>query len=265
LHANRTPGHSLLPTPEAVWLAQPNRAVARGQPSTHPAPALGDRGPGRRRYGPPVDEQTDELRRAHDTLAELYAERLAGAIDRMPEDRAVLGLFCDLLASRDGGMRVGDIGCGSGRMSGYLARFGVAPHGVDLSEEMVRVARRDYPGIPFQAADLRRLPFGDGELSGALCWYSLMYLSPAERPRGFAEIARVVRPGGVLATAFKVGDDSVRRGGRSVGVEFDIYWLSMGEFENQVTEAGFRIVFTAGHPAGPDEPQPQGYVVAERT
>jgi len=211
-----------------------------------------------------VDGQTDELRRAHDALAELYAERLAGAIDRMPEERAVLGLFCDLMGSRDGGMKVGDIGCGSGRMSGYLARRGVEPHGVDLSAEMVRVARRDHPSIPFQVADLRHLPFGDGELSGALCWYSLMYLSPAERPRGFAEIARVVRPGGLLATAFKVGDDRVQRGGTSVGVAFDVYWLSMGEVECRLAEAGFRVVFWGGRPAGPDEPQPQGYVVAER-
>jgi SAM-dependent methyltransferase len=211
-----------------------------------------------------VDDRTDELRRAHDELAEIYAERLAHAIDRMPEDRAVLGLFCDLLASREGGVKVGDIGCGSGRMSGYLADRGMEPHGVDLSAEMVRVARRDYPGIPFRVADLRRLPFETGELSGALCWYSLMYLSPVERPRGFAEIARVVRPGGLLAMAFKMGDDRVRRGGRSVGVEFDVYWLSMSEVERQLADAGFHVVFWGGRPADSDEAQPQGYVVASR-
>lgn len=211
-----------------------------------------------------MDDRTDELRRAHDDLAELYAELLAGAIDRMPEERAILGLFRDLLVDRDVGTAVGDIGCGSGRISGYLAGLGVQPHGVDLSAEMVRVARRDHPGVPFEVADLRRLPFGDGELSGAVCWYSLMYLSPADRPRGFAEIARVVRPGGILATAFKVGDDRVRRGGKSVGVEFDVYWLSMGEVEDQLARAGFRVVFSGRRPAGPDEAQPQGYVVAER-
>ncbi|WP_300011244.1 class I SAM-dependent methyltransferase [Pseudonocardia sp.] len=214
-----------------------------------------------------MDETTAELRDAHDELAELYAERLADSLDRAPVDRAVLGLFCDLLAERDGGAAVGDIGCGSGRMSGYLARRGPAPHGIDLSPEMVRVARRDHPGIPFEVADLRRLPFADGELSGVLCWYSLMYLPPAERPRGFAELARVVRPGGLLATAFKLGDDRVRRGGRSVGVEFDVYWLSMGEMERRLVTAGFRIVFRGEGPPSPDDlapPQCYGYVVAER-
>jgi ubiquinone/menaquinone biosynthesis C-methylase UbiE len=138
------------------------------------------------------------------------------------------------------------------------------PHGVDLSPEMVRVARRDYPGIPFDVADLCRLPFDDSELSGALCWYSLMYLSPTDRPRGFDEIARVVRPGGTIAMAFKMGDNELRRGGKTVGVEFDIYWLSMDEVEHRLADAGFRVVFWGGRPAEAAEPQPQGYIVAER-
>jgi SAM-dependent methyltransferase len=214
-----------------------------------------------------VDETTAELRDAHDRLADLYAERLADELDRAPVDRAVLGLFGDLLAEREGGTAVGDIGSGSGRISGFLARHGLAPRGVDLSPEMVRVARRDHPGIPFEVADLRHLPFADGELAGALCWYSLMYLPPAERARGFAEIARVVRPGGVLATAFKLGDDQVRRGGRSVGVGFDVYWLSMGEMERRLVAAGFRVVFRGEGPASPvelDPPRGYGYVIAER-
>jgi hypothetical protein len=43
-----------------------------------------------------MDAKTEELRAAHDVLAEFYADRLAGALDRMPADRAVLGLFCEL-------------------------------------------------------------------------------------------------------------------------------------------------------------------------
>jgi hypothetical protein len=44
-----------------------------------------------------VDSQTAELQDAHDQLAELYVGKLAGIIDQMPEERAVPGLFCDLL------------------------------------------------------------------------------------------------------------------------------------------------------------------------
>jgi hypothetical protein len=44
-----------------------------------------------------MDPKTDELRAAHDVLSGFYRERLAGALDHMPEDRAVLGLFCELV------------------------------------------------------------------------------------------------------------------------------------------------------------------------
>lgn len=208
-----------------------------------------------------MDDRTDELRRAHDSLAELYAGLSHSVVDEIPQDRAVLGLFHELLAGRT---RVADIGCGSGRMAGYLASLGLEPRGVDLSPEMVRVARRDHPGIPFEVGDLRRLPYADGELAGALCWYSLMYLPPEERADAFGEVARVVRPGGVVGVAFKMGDDTHRRGGAAVGVAFDIWWLSMAEVERRLADAGIRVVFTATRPARPDEPQPQGYVVAER-
>jgi ubiquinone/menaquinone biosynthesis C-methylase UbiE len=213
-----------------------------------------------------VDPKTEELRAAHDVLAEFYAERFANALDEMPADRAVLGLFTDLLLVGGPGSAVGDIGCGTGRLDTYLAARGLAPHGVDLSPEMVRVARRDHPGFPFDVADLRDLPFASSSLAGVVCWYSLMYLTPADRPHAFGELARVVRPGGYLATAFKAGDDAVRRGGRTtgLGIEFDVYWLSPEEMERRLTDAGFRVVFRAGRPAEPDEQQPQAYLVAQR-
>jgi hypothetical protein len=61
-----------------------------------------------------VDAKTDELRAAHDVLAELYADRLAGALDRMPAEQAVLGLFCDLTLAAGLGATVGISAAGRG-------------------------------------------------------------------------------------------------------------------------------------------------------
>jgi SAM-dependent methyltransferase len=213
-----------------------------------------------------VDPRTVELREAHDVLAEVYATHLAGLIDQMPIERAVLGLFRDLVVEGGLGTAVGDVGCGTGRLAPYLHGLGLEPRGVDLSPEMVRVARRDHPGFDFDVADLRALPFEDASLAGVVCWYSLMYLAPEDRAGAFAELARVVAPGGHLACAFKVGDDRVRRGGRTLdlGIEFDIWWHSLASMQQQLLEAGFETVFSAERPADPDEVQPQGYLVARR-
>ncbi len=211
-----------------------------------------------------MDETTAELARAHDTIAEFYAEWLPDMYEQLPVELAVLDLFCTLVCEGDAGRAVADVGCGPGALTPRLAARGLEPHGVDLSPEMVRVARRDHPAFPFEVADVRDLPFADASLAGALGWFSLMYLAPEDRPRAFGELARVVRPGGYLVTGFKVGDDSLRRGGRRVGVEFDIYWLSPEEVERRITDAGFRVVFRGGRPAGPEDEQPQGYVIAQR-
>jgi SAM-dependent methyltransferase len=129
-----------------------------------------------------MDASTEELRAAHDGLSEFYAERLADALDHMPEERAVLGLFCELVLGAEIGARVGDIGCGTGRLDPFLAERGLAPRGIDLSPEMIRVARREQPGFEYEVADLRELPFPDASLAGIVCWYSLMYLAPSDRP-----------------------------------------------------------------------------------
>jgi SAM-dependent methyltransferase len=218
-------------------------------------------------YGLFVDAKTEELRAAHDVLAEFYAERLADALDHMPVDRAVLGLFCRLTLAADLGTSVGDVGCGTGRLERYLAARGLSPRGIDLSPEMIRVARRDHPGFDFDIADLRELPFEDASLAGVVCWYSLMYLAPCDRPAAFSELARVVKPEGYLVTAFKAGDSQVRRGGRGtgLGVEFDVYWLSPDEMERRVSDAGFATVFWGERPAEGREGSRQGYLLARRS
>ncbi|MDO9455711.1 class I SAM-dependent methyltransferase [Nocardioides sp.] len=217
----------------------------------------------------PSDDATSELRQSHDVLAEVYAELLVGHLEGMPVERAVLGLFAELVHDHGTGTSVGDVGCGTGRLAPYLAGLGLTPHGVDLSPEMVRVARRDQPGFAFEVADLRALPFADAALDGVVCWYSLMYLSPDDRPVAFGELARVVKPGGLLATAYKIGDDSLRRGGQTLdlGIGFDIWWRSPAGLQRDLGAAGFDVVLAAERPAepgGPGELQPQGYLVLRR-
>ena len=72
-----------------------------------------------------MDAKIEELRAAHDVLAEFYAGRLADALDRVPAERAVLGLFCDLTLAADLGASVADVGCGTGRLEPYPAARGL--------------------------------------------------------------------------------------------------------------------------------------------
>jgi SAM-dependent methyltransferase len=214
-----------------------------------------------------MDASTEELRHAHNVLSEWYARNLAGVLESVPVERAMLDLFAELTLAV--GAEVADVGCGTGRLLPYLAGRGLAPRGVDLSPGMVEVARREHPGFEYEVADLRELPFRDASLAGVVCWYSLIFLAPDARVRAFAELARVVQPGGYLVAAFKHGDGTGHRNGpgsrvAGLGIDFDRYWLSAREMEDRFTAAGFALVFQGSTPPEGTEP-PYGYMLVRKT
>ncbi|GAA1875890.1 class I SAM-dependent methyltransferase [Asanoa iriomotensis] len=213
-----------------------------------------------------MDAKTEELKAAHDVLAAFYREQADGLLEKLPIVRGVLGMFCELTLAAGLGRDVADIGCGTGHLAPFLAAQGVWPRGVDLSPGMVKLARQDFPEFSFEEGDVRALPLADASLAGVVCWYSLIFLAPADRPIAFGELARVVKPGGYLVTGFKDGDGKLRRSGRSagLGVEWDGYWLPTHEVEAHLTAAGFTIVFRGGRPAEEGESTPQGYLIARR-
>ncbi|WP_306215351.1 class I SAM-dependent methyltransferase [Actinoplanes sp. RD1] len=213
-----------------------------------------------------TDPSTVELREAHDKLAAFYLEHLDGLLDRMPVERMMLAFFGEVTRAAGVGTEVLDVGSGTGRLIPYLQGLGLSPRGVDLAPEMVRVARRDHPGVDFRVGDLRALPFADGELAGAVCWYSLIFLAPEDRPVAFAELARVVKPGGHVVIAAQDGDGSRQRRGRStgLGIEFDAYWMPADEVEERLTAAGFVPVFRGSRPPEDIESVPGNYFLARR-
>jgi ubiquinone/menaquinone biosynthesis C-methylase UbiE len=150
----------------------------------------------------------DAVRRSYDTVADDYADLLRGALGSSPTDRAVLGLFAELVVASGGG-EVADLGCGPGRITGHLAALGLDVRGVDLSAGMVAVARREHPRLRFNVGSMTELDLADDSLAGALAWYSLIHFPTEDLPAVLAELARVLRPGGSLLVAFQVGEQPV--------------------------------------------------------
>jgi ubiquinone/menaquinone biosynthesis C-methylase UbiE/DNA-binding transcriptional ArsR family regulator len=99
------------------------------------------------------------------------------------------------------GLRVADIGTGTGILAGELARLGLDVVGVDNSTHMLGAARakiesQTLPVFELRKGEADRLPFGDAELDGAFAHMVLHYLpTPADAIR---EMGRCVRPGGAI-------------------------------------------------------------------
>ena len=109
-----------------------------------------------------------------------------------------------LRALEDGGRlgRALDFGCGTGRLSAVLAPRADVVTGVDISEEMVTVAREvsRYSNVEFLTYDGTRLPFDDATFDTAVsCLVLQMYCDePARFHAVAADLARTLRPRATL-------------------------------------------------------------------
>lgn len=130
-------------------------------------------------------------------------------IAAIPAD-ANMGLSCGnptALAGLRPGETVVDLGSGGG-LDVFLASKRVGPNGraigIDLSPDMVARARRGaatggYANVEFHHAEIESLPLATGSVDCVIS-NCVLNLVP-DKHRAFAEIARVLKPGGRLAAS----------------------------------------------------------------
>jgi ubiquinone/menaquinone biosynthesis C-methylase UbiE len=100
------------------------------------------------------------------------------------------------------GHKMLDFGCGWGRFMRYfwrdVGRRGL--YGCDVGEEAVALCRElDVPGTVDRLYHFGRLPYADGSMDLAIAYSVFTHLPEKPHRHWLAEIARVLRPGGVFA------------------------------------------------------------------
>ena len=154
------------------------------------------------------------------------------------------------------GMRALDVGCGPGALTAALARE-LGPAGVcaaEPSEGFAEACRARVPGAQVVVAGAEALPFGDGEFDATLSQLVVNFVDDAEA--GVREMARVTRPGGIVAacvwdyagemTLLRTFWDAARevepRRGAAADEGVTMRWCGAGELAGLWEAAGLRDV-----------------------
>ena len=135
----------------------------------------------------------------------------AGANDSLWESTGLVGEYANrtlrpvetmlLVRHRDElAGRVLELGCGAGRLTGYLAGLSARVEGLDVSDEMLAYARSRYPGASFRRGDIRDLRAEtEGSRDAVVAGYNLAdILTDEERGRLLDEVRRMLVPGGLF-------------------------------------------------------------------
>lgn len=101
----------------------------------------------------------------------------------------------------DSGQPILDLGCGDGRHQELLAQAGLNVVGLDLSAELLAIAKERMTGVGrggLVRGDMRRLPFADGVFCSVLSLFTAFgyFESPAANLEPVREVGRVLAPGG---------------------------------------------------------------------
>lgn len=95
-------------------------------------------------------------------------------------------------------LRALDVGCGIGALHPHVAPLFGSLTGVDVSADSLAVARRSHPDLAYVGYDGTALPFADASFDVAFAVCVVHHVLPAQWPSFFAEMTRVVAPGGLV-------------------------------------------------------------------
>jgi ubiquinone/menaquinone biosynthesis C-methylase UbiE len=146
----------------------------------------------------------DDVRRAWDEVSEAYARRR----DPSGNDAALIE---DLLAELPADPLVLDVGCGDGART--LANLPAGSLGLDFSRVGLDLARETVPAALLVQGDMTHLPVRDTSVDAVTAYHAVFHVPRDEQPGVYAELARVLKPGGTLLATLPSGRfETVRRG-----------------------------------------------------
>lgn len=211
--------------------------------------------------------QIERTRAGYDAIAVEYADHFSDAMSKRPIDRAFVSAFAELVIGDAGpGARVVDIGSGPGDQTALLHELGLQPTGIDLSPQMVEVARGRHPDLRFEVGSMLELNLPDASLPALSVMWSIIHVPDELLPTAIGEFARVLAPGGHALLTFQT-DSETRHLDEAFGKQVDLDYLRhpVDRVVELLTSVGLDVHTRMRREADDTMTAPHAFLLARKT
>ncbi|MBU4274704.1 class I SAM-dependent methyltransferase [Patescibacteria group bacterium] len=173
---------------------------------------------------------TQKTIKFYDAIADTYIKNGAAVVLKDKIDR-----FIKLLP----GKKILDVACGPGHDTDYLTRKGFDCLGIDLSEKMIELARRNFKG-KYEIMDFFDLKLRNDLFDGMWCSSIFVHIKKSDLPKLLKNSKTILKNNGII------GIITAQKQKRTKNKN-DIRMYTMfekKELENYLERAGFEILYT---------------------
>lgn len=170
----------------------------------------------------------------YDTIAREYADAIENYAPDLERQK--------FLKRIPKGGKILDVACAAGRDSFYFAEHGLKVIGIDLSEELLKIAKKRGTHVDFQKQDMRHMHFPKNSFEGIWASAALLHLKRREVTSTLRHFRDFLKPKGTLFVMVKEGNgeaDVVEK--LSQGLSRHFTYFQRDELKNTLTTAGFTV------------------------
>ena len=142
-----------------------------------------------------------------------------------------------------------DVGCGAGTKAHYLTQNGLKVIGVDFSEKMIDIARREVPGVKFQVMDMYDLSQLEKKFNGIFVQAALLHVPKTEVLKVLAGFTELLKPGGYLYVGVKEPWPGQKEEGilkeNDYGYDYERFfsYFTLEEIKRYFTNLGMTVIY----------------------
>jgi ubiquinone/menaquinone biosynthesis C-methylase UbiE len=150
---------------------------------------------------------------------------------------AIGKLLCNLPRRKDKPIKILDVGCGPGHYCKAFNALRLDCWGIDVSDEMVEIARKNHDPEKIEKGSLFKLPYSKNAFDAI--WHNSLIVHIPRRsiPEHFSQLHRILRDDGVLFLSAWIGKGSERRRQGRV-----FFYYSDDELQDFFKKADFKVL-----------------------